>query len=1580
MKVSCPSCKTQLNIDDGKIPPGGARIKCPTCQNIFPFKATAPVSAAVPLPGPSSMGTAASSHAVPLPGASNQGAPAGEETEWDSMPTRAVKLPSDIAKMLAAEKAEKENVPGATTSVAPPSNAPVPLPAPVPKAFNQTMAAFPSMHDAETDFSDVDNSNVRTTTMQVPDFAKAAPDFAAAGLPIPTTHGRGSGSVPLPGASTDDFAVDDGGWNKGGTPSDQGYQDMGGAVPLPGASGGDAYGGGAVPLPGSGAQGMSGYTAADEFPQGDEGSVPLPGAGGGYDGPPQGDGYGQGNAYEMGGEGSVPLPGAGDPYGAAGGGYGADTSGAVPLPGQGESDPFSGGFGGDAGGAVPLPGQGGGDYGSASEDVSFSDGAVPLPGSGAPSSSSSMYGQQDMTGGDAVPFSDDAVPLPGSQGAPPPPSDGDFGEEPEMRTRAVDTSALKELMGFDPPAPPPAGGMFDSGAGEMDFGQEQDDSARTRAVTVPPDLFGSDPLPPSPAAPNLFDDANLPSPKGEEPPMAFDFAAPAPAAPTEAVIPDFSDLPMPAGDNLPMPAMGGNLPSPAEAAATSDTMAPGGFNLDFGAPPPAQEPAMPSFNPSVSFGDVALNTGGAPDNLEFDPAAAPATPAQDPFEADFSSPMSSSSSAPAPKADGLEMLNFIDDAARSGEFATRRFHVKRRSGKTFGPFDEGVIIKMLEDGQLMGNEEISLDEENWQPIGGEAAFQPAIAKLLEAPPKALPSAPTLGEPNAKQAESMERLKNVYEGRMAAVAVVQQRDPFDFKKRLPLMGVGLAVLLILGFGAYLGTTPVGFFGMKKFFPARVKPGTKEFAELQTAQAGFLADTFESYKQARTKSEYALSIKEYPEARAVWCQSIFYLSRKFAAGTPQDLSKARAELENINLLGEKHVEVVKAHAGNLLSQKKPAEALAMLNEAIAFTENQGDLELAFLRSEAFTAQAKYKEAAGDLNRVLEKKRDSARALHELGNLARLQKDIDTAATKYGEALKADPNHVISSVELAALEVHEKKEADKALAMIEVALEKDKRKALGPTELARALSIKGDALAAQGKLADAETAFKEALEADKASPIAKAGMARLLLNRGEFEKAVPFFKEAAEAAPNSLETVDGYLSSLIGAGKMEDALKVVQSASTRFPGNARLAYLNARVDDALDHVPEAQRNYLAAVAADPTMVDANLGLARLYLRFRRFSEARPQLQAAVERAPNNPLVQVGLADMALADGDLDKAEAGYKKASEIDANLPEPYLGLSAVALKREQYEQADTLVEKALKLNARVPGGRLQHGRTLWKLGKLAEAVEELQSARQAEPRNSEIAVTLGAVQMEKKDLQGATATLTAVLQAEPTHPEGNFYFARVKNLKGEHTQAIELMRKALDYQAKRPEFHYWLGVLYRDAKKPNEAVESFKNALNYDPKYADPLEALGQSSLDKGDAKAALDYLQQALAADPRRVRVRHLMADAYASQEDWDKAISTYLKVLELDPTQKSVLAKLGSAFIEKKKFDEAITYFRRATVAEPENPLTWLNLAYAYKEVRKAPEAVTAFKTYLQKKPDAQNKKEIEDEIHYLTSERERQ
>jgi len=90
MKVSCPTCSATLNVDDRKIPVGGARIKCPSCQNVFPVRPPAPVEAApvpaaVPLPGLSAQ--------APKPQRMGRGAHAGVSLKAGDLPPAAFRAP-----------------------------------------------------------------------------------------------------------------------------------------------------------------------------------------------------------------------------------------------------------------------------------------------------------------------------------------------------------------------------------------------------------------------------------------------------------------------------------------------------------------------------------------------------------------------------------------------------------------------------------------------------------------------------------------------------------------------------------------------------------------------------------------------------------------------------------------------------------------------------------------------------------------------------------------------------------------------------------------------------------------------------------------------------------------------------------------------------------------------------------------------------------------------------------------------------------------------------------------------------------------------------------------------------------------------------------------------------------------------------------------------------------------------------------------------------------------------------------------------------------------------------------------------
>ena len=63
-----------------------------------------------------------------------------------------------------------------------------------------------------------------------------------------------------------------------------------------------------------------------------------------------------------------------------------------------------------------------------------------------------------------------------------------------------------------------------------------------------------------------------------------------------------------------------------------------------------------------------------------------------------------------------------------------------------------------------------------------------------------------------------------------------------------------------------------------------------------------------------------------------------------------------------------------------------------------------------------------------------------------------------------------------------------------------------------------------------------------------------------------------------------------------------------------------------------------------------------------------------------------------------------------------------------------------------------------------------------------------------------------------------------------------------------------------------------------------------------------------------------------------------------------------------------------AIGFYQRALQSHPDDAQGWYHLGYALKERGKKREAADAFKNYLAKAPDAKDKKDIEDEIYYLS------
>ncbi|HXN41379.1 MAG TPA: tetratricopeptide repeat protein, partial [Myxococcaceae bacterium] len=99
----------------------------------------------------------------------------------------------------------------------------------------------------------------------------------------------------------------------------------------------------------------------------------------------------------------------------------------------------------------------------------------------------------------------------------------------------------------------------------------------------------------------------------------------------------------------------------------------------------------------------------------------------------------------------------------------------------------------------------------------------------------------------------------------------------------------------------------------------------------------------------------------------------------------------------------------------------------------------------------------------------------------------------------------------------------------------------------------------------------------------------------------------------------------------------------------------------------------------------------------------------------------------------------------------------------------------------------------------------------------------------------------------------------------------------------------------------------------------------------------------------------------------------WDQSIAAYLGALKADASLKQVFYKLGRAYTERGNHAQAINWYRKAIAEDATKPMAFYYLGYAYKEKRHKKEAIEAFRSYLTLKTDAEDKKDIEDEIYDL-------
>jgi Flp pilus assembly protein TadD len=193
-------------------------------------------------------------------------------------------------------------------------------------------------------------------------------------------------------------------------------------------------------------------------------------------------------------------------------------------------------------------------------------------------------------------------------------------------------------------------------------------------------------------------------------------------------------------------------------------------------------------------------------------------------------------------------------------------------------------------------------------------------------------------------------------------------------------------------------------------------------------------------------------------------------------------------------------------------------------------------------------------------------------------------------------------------------------------------------------------GNALSALGDHAEAAVALGRAARLAPDSAPIRLNLGNTLIAAGQSEEAEATLREAAQAFPDD-PNPDLSLTALYRAqGRDDDAFMAIAEAARRAPDSAEIQSDYGQEAARRNEYAIGEQAFEAALALNPALGPAFVGLASIYERINRESELDPLRDRAVEQAVDGQSLAYIEALQFKRAGDIDAAFAALERAGDV------------------------------------------------------------------------------------------------------------------------------------------------------------------------------------------------------------------------------------------------------------------------------------------------------------------------------------------
>lgn len=322
----------------------------------------------------------------------------------------------------------------------------------------------------------------------------------------------------------------------------------------------------------------------------------------------------------------------------------------------------------------------------------------------------------------------------------------------------------------------------------------------------------------------------------------------------------------------------------------------------------------------------------------------------------------------------------------------------------------------------------------------------------------------------------------------------------------------------------------------------------------------------------------------------------------------------------------------------------------------------------------------------------------------------------------------------------------------------------------------------------------------------------------------------------------------------------------------GMCEVAILRYERTNATEYVHEAEAACRAALDADPTLKETEMALGRLYLASGRHEQAEAVYRSLLRRMPRDADVRIGLARALSRSGRTAEAEENFREAVVVEPGYWQAYNALGSFLFAAGRSVEAAEVFARVTELVPGNPIGFNNLGAAQLGAGQLAAAATAFEQSNRLEPSRSAYG-NLGTVYYYLGRLDESEVMFGKALEIAPEdfqawfgRADARWYMPRRRDLAYEdYRRAAALAERTLAVDATDAETWAILGYIYGRLDDSDRSQRYLRRALELgeDVPYVNYFAAI--AAADRGDRAAAarlagraveLGYSRVLVTADP----------------------------------------------------------------------------------------------------------------------------